>query len=71
MDLVIEVRDARCIAATTHPDLRQWFRQHPIITLINYRDMVDDDDVVKWDRFFAASGTPVRWTVASVGRGLR
>ncbi|CAM9457365.1 unnamed protein product, partial [Phaeothamnion confervicola] len=54
VDVVIEVRDARIPASTTHPLVPQWVGKRPLIVVFNRRDMAAEAAVDDWQRYLTA-----------------
>ena len=51
VDVVIEVRDARCPLATAHPALDDWFRSRQgtrRVLVVNREDMLGAGDLGRW-----------------------
>ena len=51
VDVIIEVRDARCPLATAHPLLEKWLKQRPNkkrILVINRQDMIRACEIKAW-----------------------
>lgn len=48
LDVVLEVRDARCLLATSHPDVHFWGSGVSRIIIVSRVDCVDDEIVASW-----------------------
>ena len=71
VDVVIEVRDARCPRATAHPTLDEWFATRPGKTrllVVNREDMVSEADAAAWKKHLGANAI---FCNAKTGKGTR
>lgn len=50
VDVILEVRDARCILSTEHPQLDTWAHNKPRLLIINRVDMISPEDQKQWQR---------------------
>lgn len=71
VDLVIEVRDARIPAATSHPRLQRWMDGKRRLLVVNRRDMVNEPARQAWDRWLRAQGETPWWCDAKAGTGVK
>jgi hypothetical protein len=60
VDVVIEVRDARCPKATSHPDVGQWVAGKPRIVVLTHADAVPLASQRQWQRAYNKFGA-ARW----------
>jgi len=63
VDLVIEVRDARCPKATSHPQVGEWVRGKPRIVVLTHADAVPIASKRQWQRAYNRFGA-AKWDVA-------
>jgi hypothetical protein len=60
VDVVIEVRDARCPKATSHPDVGQWVAGKPRIVVLTHADSVPLASRRQWQKAYNKFGA-ARW----------
>jgi len=68
LDVVIEVRDARIVNATTHPAIKEWLKNRDSkkhILLLNRVDMISPKDKKAWDHYLKYEGIDFHWTVGN------
>lgn len=70
VDLVLEIRDARIPASTTHPSLEQWRCSKPRLLIINRVDSVSSQDKRRWQQHYEGEGQGVYWTNGRAGAGV-
>jgi len=70
VDVILEVRDARCVLSTEHPQLDEWARNKPRLLLLNRADMISDRDRARWQRHFDRQRQAVFWTTGNSGAGV-
>lgn len=71
VDVVLEVRDARCPQATRHPQFEDWTGHRQRLLVLNRFDMVDEEDRLEWSQYFGDMGQRVFWTDAKTGKGVQ
>jgi len=71
VDVVVEVRDARCPLATTHPKVGEWAGKKPRLVVCTRADQVTAEARAAWLAWFNEQGTPVTFVDARLGRGTR
>eukprot|EP00640_Fibrocapsa_japonica_P002180 CAMPEP_0113934652 /NCGR_PEP_ID=MMETSP1339-20121228/1946_1 /TAXON_ID=94617 /ORGANISM="Fibrocapsa japonica" /LENGTH=352 /DNA_ID=CAMNT_0000936535 /DNA_START=320 /DNA_END=1375 /DNA_ORIENTATION=+ /assembly_acc=CAM_ASM_000762 len=54
VDVVIEVRDARILQSTTHPMVKEWVGNRPLLVCVNRMDCVGVDTLNVWRRHLNA-----------------
>ena len=52
MDVILEVRDARCPLATTHPEVMKWCGGKPRIVILNKSDFLSPKVKRLWEEEF-------------------
>ena len=57
VDLVLEVRDARAVAATAHPELAAWAGAKPVVVVLNRADQVSPGCRTRISAYFARRGS--------------
>eukprot|EP00210_Caulerpa_lentillifera_P005210 g4977.t1 len=68
LDVIIEVRDARIINATTHPLIQEWLevrKNKKHILLLNRLDMISAIDKQSWDQYFKSKEQDFFWTIGN------
>ena len=68
LDVVIEVRDARIIRATTHPAIKEWLRNRNNkrhILVLNRVDMISSNDKRAWERYLHYENIEFFWTIGN------
>ena len=70
VDVILEVRDARCAISTQHPDLDLWAQKKPRILVMNRADMISGADRAAWQAYFDRQQIPVFWTTGNTGQGI-
>ncbi len=50
--LPVQVRDARIIASTSHPQVPTWVGPKPRLLVINRSDSIQPEERRKWDAYF-------------------
>lgn len=71
VDVVLEVRDARCPLATRHPQFEEWTGHRQRLLVINRFDMIHEEDRLEWAQYFGNMGQQVFWTDAKTGKGIQ
>jgi len=71
VDVVVEVRDARCPLATTHPKVGVWSGKKPRLVVCTRADQVTAEARAAWLQWFKEQGTPVTFVDARLGRGCK
>ncbi|KAK8565397.1 hypothetical protein V6N13_020509 [Hibiscus sabdariffa] len=69
MDVVIEVRDARILLSTTHPQMDLWLGNRKRILVLNREDMISTADRNAWAMYFSRQGTKVVFSNGQLGMG--
>eukprot|EP00892_Ulva_mutabilis_P008321 jgi/Ulvmu1/5861/UM025_0123.1 len=69
VDIVFEVRDARILTSTRHPQLDEWTNNKTRILIVNRIDQVSKQDVKIWKEHFAAEGRKAFFTNGKLGFG--
>ena len=65
LDVVIEVRDARIVRATTHPAIEEWLKNRDNkrhILILNRVDMISANDKRAWERYLHYENIKFFWT---------
>lgn len=68
LDVVIEVRDARIINATTHPLIKEWLAERKNkkhILILNRLDMISANDKHSWSQYFKSKKQDFFWTIGN------
>ena len=71
VDLVIEVRDARIPLSTGHPHLNQWINNKKHILVINRSDMISQNTIDSWNKWFKNNDEYPHWCDAKRGIGIK
>ncbi len=71
VDLVIEVRDARIPLSTGHPHLNQWINNKKHILVINRSDMISQNTINSWNKWFENNDEYPHWCDAKRGIGIK
>ena len=71
VDIVFDVRDARVLHSTAHPQIKQWTSHKRRFVLVNRMDMVSKDDLQRWRQHYAAEGEQVFFTDGQSGNGTQ
>tara|TARA_Y100001968_G_C19441644_1_gene762872 strand:- start:1689 stop:2558 length:870 start_codon:yes stop_codon:yes gene_type:complete len=71
VDLILEVRDARIPMATSHPHLEKWLKGKKHLLIMNRQDMILDQSLKQWDKWFKEQGQTAWWCDAQAGTGIR
>lgn len=72
VDVVLEVRDARCPLSTRHPQVPKWVGPHkPMILVLNRQDMITQEDREAWSAYFKATNQRAVWTNGNSGDGVK
>ena len=71
VDLVIEVRDARIPLSTGHPHLNQWINNKKHILVINRSDMISQNTINSWNKWFKDNDEYPHWCDAKRGIGIK
>ena len=71
VDLVIEVRDARIPLSTGHPHLNQWITNKKHILVINRSDMITQNTINHWNKWFKKNNKNPHWCDAKKGIGIK
>ena len=71
VDLVIEVRDARIPLSTGHPHLNQWINNKKHILVINRSDMISQNTIDSWNKWFKNNNEYPHWCDAKRGIGIK
>ena len=71
VDLIIEVRDARIPLATGHPHLNKWTKNKKHILVINRSDMIAQETIINWDKWFQNKNMNPLWCDAKKGKGIK
>lgn len=69
VDIVFEVRDARILTSTRHPQLDEWTNNKTRILVVNRVDQVNKQDVKIWKAHFTAEGRQAFFTNGKLGDG--
>lgn len=69
VDIVFEVRDARILESTRHPQLDEWTANKTSILIVNRVDQVSKQDIQTWKEYFAAEGRQAFFTNGKLGQG--
>lgn len=70
VDVVLEVRDARIPAATTHPAVNQWTAGKERLLILNRMDMISPRASQVWQEWFQAQSQAIFLTDAQHGKGV-
>jgi ribosome biogenesis GTP-binding protein YlqF len=70
VDVVLEVRDARIIRSTSHPQVPQWVGTRPRLLVINRADSIMPSERRQWAAWFKEQGQQVFWTDGKLGDGV-
>ena len=70
VDVVLEVRDARIIASTSHPQVPSWIGPKPSLLVINRADSIKPEERREWSSYFHSIGKTVYWTDGKLGSGV-
>ena len=70
VDVVLEIRDARIIASTSHPQVPAWVGPKPRLLVINRADSIQPAERRLWTAHFTALGTRTFWTDGKKGDGV-
>ena len=71
VDLVIEVRDARIPLSTGHPHLNKWINNKKHILVINRSDMISQNTIDSWNKWFKNNDEYPHWCDAKRGIGIK
>ncbi len=71
VDLIIEVRDARIPLSTGHPHLNKWIKNKKHILVINKSDMISQNTMASWNKWFKEKGQDPLWCDAKRGIGIK
>jgi len=71
VDLVIEVRDARIPLSTGHPHLNQWINNKKHILVINRSDMISQNTIDSWNKWFKNNDEYPHWCDVKRGIGIK
>ena len=71
VDLVIEVRDARIPLSTGHPHLNQWINNKKHMLVINRSDMISQNTIDSWNKWFKNNDEYPHWCDAKRGIGIK
>ncbi|KAG1668766.1 hypothetical protein FOA52_006019 [Chlamydomonas sp. UWO 241] len=70
VDVVLEVRDARIVRSTAHPQVPTWVGPKPRLLVINRADQIGSGERRAWVEAFKAEGQKVYWTDGKQGDGV-
>jgi ribosome biogenesis GTPase A len=56
VDVVVEVRDARALKATSHPKVATWCAGRPRLVALTHGDQIPKRTISEWKTYFAAFG---------------
>jgi ribosome biogenesis GTP-binding protein YlqF len=70
VDIVFDVRDARIIRSTMHPQMIEWTASKRRFLLVNRIDMVSKADLSRWKRHFSNTDERVFYTNGQSGTGI-
>ena len=71
VDLVIEVRDARIPLSTSHKYLNNWIKDKKHILVINRSDMISQNSIKSWERWFKDRDLEPLWCDSKKGIGIK
>ena len=71
VDLIIEVRDARIPLSTGHPHLNKWITNKKHILVINRSDMIAQETIYNWNKWFKKDDIYPLWCDAKNGKGIK
>ncbi|GAX81043.1 hypothetical protein CEUSTIGMA_g8478.t1 [Chlamydomonas eustigma] len=70
VDVVLEIRDARIISSTSHPQVPTWVGSKPRVLVINRADSIQPGDRKQWSAYFQRQGIKAFWTDGKLGAGV-
>lgn len=70
VDVVLEVRDARIPLATHHPQVSEWVGNKQRVLVINRMDMLPQNLLEMWRKWFDNEGEKPYFTNAKLGNGV-
>ncbi|GIL87230.1 hypothetical protein Vretimale_14324 [Volvox reticuliferus] len=71
VDVVLEVRDCRIPASSSHPQVATWVGAKPRLLILNRADEVSPADLAAWREHHRVEGQRVFWTDGRSGDGVK
>jgi len=71
IDVVLEVRDARILRASAHPQVKDWAKGKLHLVICNRMDAIAPEDLKLWQKYFETQHTPAFFTNGRTGEGVR
>ena len=71
IDIVIELLDSRIPISSKNPDINEIIKNKKKIIILNKSDLADEQETIKWQKYFIKQGTMAVITDANTGRGIK
>ena len=71
IDIVIELLDSRIPISSRNPDINEIIKNKKKIIILNKSDLADEQETIKWQKYFIKQGTMAVITDANTGRGIK
>jgi len=71
IDVVLEVRDARILLSTAHPQVKQWAEGKLHLVICNRKDAIAPYELQLWQKYFQAQQIPAFFTDGRSGNGVK
>ncbi len=71
IDIVVELLDSRIPISSKNPDINEIIKNKKKIIILNKSDLADEQETIKWQKYFIKQGTMAVITDANTGRGIK
>ncbi len=71
IDVVLEVRDARILVSSAHPQVKHWAEGKLHLIICNRMDAIAPTDIKLWQKYFQSQQIPAFFTDGRSGEGVR
>lgn len=71
IDIVVELLDSRIPISSRNPDINEIIKNKKKIIILNKSDLADEQETIKWQKYFIKQGTMAVITDANTGRGIK
>ncbi|MBR8826368.1 MAG: ribosome biogenesis GTPase YlqF [Gomphosphaeria aponina SAG 52.96 = DSM 107014] len=71
VDVVLEIIDARIPLASHHPEVLNWIGSKPRVVVLNRMDMIPEELLQEWGKWWESRGEKAYFTDAKQGKGIK
>ncbi len=71
VDVVLEVRDARILISSAHPQVKKWAEGKLHLVICNRKDAIAPHEIQQWQKYFQARQIPAFFTDGRSGDGVK